>query len=121
MPFKPKGRDSKQAIRKQMTDSPDLLIGAFHRGKMVGIVIGSFDKRMKGWINRLAVDPEYRRQKIAWRLVKEAEGALGKHGVMVFCALIEMPNEGSSRLFQKLGYRVHQDISYFSKRKSKHA
>lgn len=118
LPFRPKGRDSKDVMNKQMADSPDLFLGAFHHGILVGVVIGSCDGRMKGWINRLAVDPNHRRKGIAQQLVEAAENALLKHGATVFGALVEAPNEESFGLFQKLGYRVHREISYVSKRKS---
>jgi len=121
LPFKPKGRDSKRAMERQMVSSPDLLIGAFCQGKLVGIVIGSYDGRMKGWINRLAIDPEQRRMGIAQRLINAVERNLEKRGATIFCALVETPNKGSLGLFEKLGYTVHRDILYASKRKSENA
>jgi len=119
LPFKPKGRESKQMMKQQMKAFPEFFIGAFHEGKLVGVVIGSYEGRMKGWINRLAVDPKYRQKGIAQQLVKTVEKALEKHGAAIFCALIEVPNEESLGLFQKMGYVAHQDILYISKRKSK--
>lgn len=118
LPFRPHGRDSKGMISRQMVDTPDLFLGAFCHGRLVGVAIGSYDGRMKGWINRLAVDPEHRRRRIAHQLVEAVEKALQTHGVMIFCVLIESPNEESRHLFQKLGYQVHRKISYMSKRKS---
>ena len=78
LPCKPKGRDSRLMMEKQMAAFPDLFIGAFYRGKLVGIVIGSCDGRMKGWVNRLAVDPEYRGKGLGQRLVSKVEKALEK-------------------------------------------
>lgn len=116
--FKPKGRDNKQMMEKQMNAFPEFFVGAFYDEKLVGVVIGSYEERMKGWINRLAVDPEYRRKGIAQRLINAVEKALEKHGAAIFCALIEVPNEGSIGLFQKMGYIAHKGILYISKRKS---
>jgi ribosomal protein S18 acetylase RimI-like enzyme len=121
LPFKPKGRDSRQMIEKQIEAFPELFIGAFHQGKLAGLVIGSYDVRMKGWINRLAVDPGYQRQGIAQELVGKVEEALERRGAAIFGALIETPNEESLRLFQKMGYSTHPDILYVSKRKSEDA
>lgn len=118
LPFKPKGRDSKQMMKEQMKVFPELFIGAFHERKLVGVVIGSYEGRMKGWINRLAVDPEHRRKGVAQQLMRQVEKALVKRGVAVFCALIETPNKESLSLFQKMGYTVHREILYVSKRKS---
>jgi len=119
LPFKPKGRDSEQMMEKQMKAFPEFFIGAFHEKKLVGVVIGSYEGRMKGWINRLAVDPEYKRRGIAKQLINMVEKALEKCGAAIFCALIETPNEESLKLFEKMGYVTHQDILYASKRKSK--
>ena len=118
LPFKPRGRDSRQMMEKQMKAFAEFFIGAFHEGKLVGVVIGSYDGRMKGWINRLAVDPECRRTGIAQQLTSAVEKALQKSGATIFCALIETPNNESLDLFQKMGYIAHQDILYVTKRKS---
>jgi len=118
LPFKPKGRDSKQMMKEQMKVFPELFIGAFYEKKLVGVVIGSYEGRMKGWINRLAVDPEHRRRGVAQQLMRRVEKDLVKRGVAVFCALIETPNKESLGLFQKMGYTVHREVLYVSKRKS---
>ena len=119
LPFKLKGRDSKQMMEKHMKAFPEFFIGAFHEECLVGVVIGSYEGRMKGWINRLAVDIEYRRKGIAQQLISMVEKTLEKYGAAILCALIETPNEESLKLFQGMGYVTHQDILYISKRKSK--
>ncbi len=116
--FKLRGRDSKRMIERQMEAFPEFFIGAFHEDKLVGVVIGSYDGRMKGWINRLAVDPAHRRRGIAQQLVSRAEAALEKRGAAIFCVLIDAPNEESVRLFQKRGYVVHKGTLYVTKRKT---
>ncbi|RLI17007.1 hypothetical protein DRO54_12165 [Candidatus Bathyarchaeota archaeon] len=85
---------------------------------MIGTVIGSCDFRMKGWINRLAVDPTYRGRGIAKELVTRMEKTLKERGVVVIAALIELPNPASINLFKKLGYTVHDSIVYVTKRES---
>lgn len=117
LPSKPKGRDSPESLAEQMKANPDFFIGAFKDGKLIGAVIASSDTR-KGWINRLAVDPNFRRQRVAKTLVEEAEKTLRQHGIRIFCALIENSNNASKELFKKCGYVQHHDIIYFSKRDS---
>ncbi|NWF87660.1 GNAT family N-acetyltransferase [Candidatus Bathyarchaeota archaeon] len=117
LPFKPKGRDSKKAITAQMKANPEFFLGAFANNHLVGVAILSCDMR-KGWINRLAVDPTYRRLGIAKALIAESEKILRRYGVKIFCSLIEDYNVASKNLFKKCGYVEHRDIIYFSKRDS---
>ena len=117
LPFKPKGRDHREAIAAEMKTEPDFFLGAFKNNDLVGTVIISCDLR-KGWINRLAVDPEYRHRGIAKALIAESERTLRKHGIRIFCALIEDYNATSKKLFKECGYVEHHDITYFSKRDS---
>ena len=117
LPFKPKGRDSKKAIAAQMKANPECFLGAFENNRLIGTVTISCDLR-KGWINRLAVDPDYRHHGIAKALIAESEKTLRKHGIRIFCALIEDYNTVSKKLFKECGYVEHRDIIYFSKRDS---
>jgi ribosomal protein S18 acetylase RimI-like enzyme len=112
-----KGRDGKESVTVQMERDPDLFIGAFIDGKLVGVCVGSDDGR-KGWINRLTVHPDFRRRGIAKQLLAETERALKKRGRKIICADIEEWNVDSLALFQKEKYVLHKDILYLSKRES---
>ena len=117
LPYKPKGRDSRESMEKQMRENPEFFIGAFDGEKLIGTVIASFDGR-RGWINRLAVHPNYRRRGIGQLLIKEAEKVLKKKGAWITCALIEKENKPSLNLFKKCGYKPSENLVYVSKRES---
>jgi N-acetylglutamate synthase len=117
LPFKPRGRDSRQAIAIQISANPDFFLGAFEGRHLVGTAVLSSDMR-KGWINRLAVDPDYRRRGVAKTLIEESEKTFRNHGLRIFCSLIEGPNKASKALFKKCGYSEYTDVSYFTKRDS---
>jgi ribosomal protein S18 acetylase RimI-like enzyme len=117
LPYRQKGRDRKEAIAAEMNANPEFFLGAFEDKRLVGMVIISCDMR-KGWLNRLAVDPDYRHCGIAKALIAESEKILRKHGIRVFCTLIEDYNAASKKLFNECGYVEHRDIIYFSKRDS---
>lgn len=115
--FKQKGRDSKEALRTQMAANPHFFIGAFEGDCLVGAVVLSSDIR-RGWINRLAVDPRFRRRGIAQALIAESEKVLKKDGIPVISVHVEDWNVASQKLFRKCGYTEHRDVIYFSKRDS---
>ncbi len=114
LPFKPQGRDSKGHMSKELRENPDLFLGAFEEGELIGAIVGTEDGR-KGWINRLAVLPGHRRQGVARALIASCEKALRKRGRNIICTLVE-DNPESLELFKKAGYIKHYDIFYLSKR-----
>jgi N-acetylglutamate synthase len=111
--IRPQGRDSRQALAAQLARG-QVVLGLEEDGKLVACVLVTDDTR-KGWINRLAVDPDYRRRGLAARLIAEAEKELRVRGLQVFSALVESENVESLSLFQREGYKTH-DIVYVSKR-----
>ncbi len=111
---KTRGRDSRANIAKQLRSNRALYLGAFNGSRLVGTVFGTHDTR-KGWINRLAVLPEYRRRGLAARLVRMCERALHEEGLEMYAALIDADNVASRSLFTKLGYE-DRDIRYYSRK-----
>ncbi len=118
--FKPEGRDSREALSRQLRQGRVTLLGAEEEGRLIGVVMVSHDGR-KGWINRLAVEPEYRQQGLGACLIAAAEEELHGQGVEVIAALIEAENEPSLNLFQKEGYLLAREIFYLSKRPGEEA
>ncbi|MBN1177399.1 MAG: GNAT family N-acetyltransferase [Dehalococcoidales bacterium] len=116
LPYRPAGRDSYDNIKKQLDNGTTVFLVAEADGKPVGCVLGTHDGR-KGWINRLAVDAEYRNQGIARKLVGEMEGQFASLGLEVIACVIDGDNEISQEVFQKLGYEYY-DVHYYSRRKT---
>lgn len=94
-----------------------MVLGAYVGRRLVGTVIATDDGR-KGWINRLAVDPDHRGQGTGGHLLAAAEEALARRGRRIVAALVEDWNTESRRFFEARGYRGHPDIHYLSKRAS---
>jgi len=116
LPFKPKGRDKLDKIEYELKQRSNIFLVAEINGKLVGSVFGTHDGR-KGWINRLAVSPEFQRQNIAKKLIAEVEDRFSELGIEIIACLVEDWNTNSLKVFEKLGYKNHSDIVYFSKRK----
>jgi ribosomal protein S18 acetylase RimI-like enzyme len=117
--IRPEGRDSRSEFEKQFSGG-QIAIGLEESGRLIGVVVATNDTR-KGWINRLAIDPDYRRRGYGEQLVQAAEEALREAGMKLIAAFIEEGNAASLALFEKLGYAVHQHITYVSKRDSAEA
>lgn len=117
LPIKPRGRDTVENLRKLREEDPDLFIGAFERGRMIGVVLGTDDRR-KGYVNRLAVLPDRRRLGIAKMLIQRCEDAFRARGRQVICTMIEEYNAESKALFLDVGYKREDDIIYYTKREA---
>lgn len=115
--YRPKGRDSREAMESEFARAETCFFGMFDGDTMIGVIVGTSDGR-KGWINRLAVDPEYRGHGLAAHLIRAAEDFLYGLGIRVISALIEDWNTPSLSAFEKAGYEFYEDIIYGSKRLS---
>ena len=110
-----RGRESPAAFHRQLAAFPSTYLGAVDGDRFVGCVFGTHDVR-KAWVNRLAVHPEYRRQGLATRLVREVERTFRRQGMEMFVALIDDGNRSSRALFRSLGYDLW-DITYARKKR----
>jgi len=117
LPYKPKGRDRRECIERELKTSAAIFLVAEREGELIGSIFGTHDGR-KGWINRLAVAPVQRTQGLGARLVREVEERLHDLGIEIIACLIEDWNTVSMKAFQRMGYKRHGDIVYLSKRKN---
>ena len=112
---RPLGRDSREAFGAQFAAHTHIMLGLERDLELIAVVLVTHDGR-KGWINRLAVLPEHRRQRYAARLLQEAERVLKAQGIHVIAALIEPDNEASLAFFRQAGYAETAGMHYVSKR-----
>ncbi len=119
--IKPLGRDTQAAFEWQMAGGAQTAVGVeTEEGQLVGVTLATHDGR-KGWINRLAVHPDWRRKGVARQLITAAEETLHRQGIDVIAALIEPDNSASLSLFMEAGYSEWPGIHYVSKRSSEDA
>jgi len=112
------GRDSRASIARQLASGVQTILGLEVDSQLVGTVLVTHDSR-KGWLNRLAVDPDHRRKDHAARLIAAAEELLHEQGIHIIAALVEHDNAPSLALFQKAGYaEIDSGIHYMTKRDS---
>ena len=115
LPVRAEGRDAPQAFARQMTSGSQRVLGLRDDARLVAVAVLTHDGR-KGWVNRLAVEPAYRRRGLAHMLVAEAERWFtAEIGLEIWAALIEDENHASQALFEDLGY-WRGAVVYVSKR-----
>jgi GNAT superfamily N-acetyltransferase len=115
LPVRPAGRDAPEAFAYQLADGRQRAVGIREGNRLIAVAVLTHDGRT-GWINRLAVDPAYRRRGVGSALVAEAERWFRDDvGLEVFAALIEEENVASLALFEALGYGRPR-VAYVSKR-----
>ena len=113
--YQPIGRDSRANLEREIDDpSVDVLV-AFSDRMMIGTVIGTNDGR-KGWVNRLAIDPDHRGKGVAQALVGRVEVCFKARSLKIYCCLINAGNGPSQCLFERIGYDRHPEVIYYSKK-----
>jgi len=117
LPCRPAGRDSRKSIEKEILQDTCYFFVAETGGRIIGTILGTQDGR-KGWINRLAVDKDFRRRKTAQILLNTVEKQFKMDGLEVYACLIEAQNDTSMKFFEKSGYYKSPGIVYYSKRKN---
>lgn len=116
LPSRPNGRDAEEHIRQEIARrASSFLVAVTRDGLLIGTVFATHDGR-KGWINRLAVDPQWQRRSIGHALVSAAEAELRRNGIEIIGCLIEDGNHASEKLFAAAGYIRHDEIHYYAKR-----
>lgn len=115
--YRPKGRDTKENIARELQLPMAVFKVAEIDGQIVGSVFGTHDGR-KGWINRVAVHPDQRLRGVARELVRAVEDELEQQGIDIIACLIEDWNQDSMRFFEQIGYESMPDVTYYSKRKN---
>jgi len=115
--FKPKGRDSRELVAIEMSKAHCAYYGLETESRLIGVGIANWDGR-RGWVNRVAIDPDFRGQHLAGRLIDRCEEFLVEQGALVICALIEDVNTPSMSTFERSGYNCEDNFKYWVKRSS---
>jgi ribosomal protein S18 acetylase RimI-like enzyme len=106
--------DPHKDIQRKLAVRPDLFLVGLVAGRLVGCVMAGYEGH-RGWLNYLAVAPEYRRQGLARALVDEAERLLRAAGCPKINLQVRTTNAGVIEFYRRLGY-VLDDVASLGKR-----
>lgn len=89
---------------------PELFLVALKKTEVVGTVMAGYDGH-RGWLYRVAVAPEHRRQGIGAALVREAEARLWALGCVKINLQVTGSNAKEAGFYRRLGYAIEDRIS----------
>lgn len=101
---------SEDVIATKLSVQPELFFVAVQADRVVGTIIAGFDG-VRGWVHRLAVCPDQRRQGLASKLMRRAEFDLKKMGCSKLNLQVRASNLEVLKFYQSLGYAVEERAS----------
>ena len=106
--------DSREGVEKYIKRNPTTSFVALVEGKIVGVILAGHDGR-RGFIQHLAVLPEFRKHGIASVLVGRAMNALEEEGIHKVALLAFKKNELGNAFWDKMEFKVREDVYYRNK------
>lgn len=105
--------DTYEGLKIKLKRDPDLFFVMEEEKRIIGVVMGSFDGR-RGWINHLAVHPEYQGRNLGQQIIDELQRRFKKIGCEKINLLIELSNENVQSFYEKQGFKKH-DLLFMEK------
>jgi ribosomal protein S18 acetylase RimI-like enzyme len=104
--------DPRRDISRKIAIQPEMFLVAIAQatGALVGTVMAGYEGH-RGWINYLAVAPEFRRQGIARSLMSEAEKRLHIAGCPKINLQVRASNAEVVAFYRAIGFEVDAVIS----------
>lgn len=103
-------RDAGMTVDLKQTVQSDLFFVALCDERLIGTILAGFDG-VRGWVHRVAVHEDHRRQGIAARLMTRAEAGLKAIGCPKLNLQVRGSNQEVIAFYKALGYDVEDRIS----------
>jgi ribosomal protein S18 acetylase RimI-like enzyme len=97
-------------IERKCRVSPEWFLVGVWDGSLVATCMAGYEGH-RGWINYLAVSPDFQRKGIATQLMQRAEALLIKAGCPKINLQIRETNQAVIAFYRRLGFRNEQVIS----------
>lgn len=110
----PRPTDRPDALHRRLERDRDLFVLAWDGDRLVGSLMGGWDG-WRGQMYRLTIDPAYRRQGVAPRLVEAVEARLRALGAERITSLVFTQEPGAAALWRSAGYEPDPATARFAK------
>lgn len=105
--------DSLEGIERFLQRNPDTCF-VMEEKKIIGVIMAGNDGR-RGYIYHTSVNPEYRHQKIATKLVDRTLEAFRELGINKVALVAFEKNEVGNAFWEKQGFTKRNDLVYRNK------
>lgn len=105
--------DSRESIKKILDRDADLFLVVEQDQAIIGAVMGRYDGR-RGWVQHLAIAPDFQGQQLGSQLVQELERRLQAKGCEKVNLLVRPDNASVQKFYQQLGFR-RDELIYMEK------
>ena len=100
----------KRDIERKLKIDRELFLVGLIDDKIVASVMGGYEGH-RGWINYLAVDPDYRRQGLGREIMDAVEERIRTFGAAKINLQVRMSNEEAIKFYESIGYKVEKIIN----------
>ena len=102
--------DPKADIARKQKVQPEMFLVGVRAGRIVATVMAGYEGH-RGWINYLAVEPEYRCKGLARLMMKTVEGMLLKMGCPKINLQVRETNTGVVEFYKRIGFKDDHVVS----------
>lgn len=102
--------DPHKDILRKLCVQPELFLVGEVNGRIVATVMAGYEGH-RGWINYLAVDPDYQRRGLGRRILARAEELLLELGCPKINLQVRATNHQVVEFYRKLGYGIDEVVS----------
>ena len=102
--------DPVEDIQRKLDFQPELFFVALLSGKLIGSIMAGYEGH-RGWLNYLAVLPEYQKRGYGRKLVERAVDELSRLGCLKVNLQVRRSNVSVIQFYEHLGFKEDEVVS----------
>lgn len=102
--------DPRKDIERKLAVKPELFLLAHSDDRIIATVMAGYEGH-RGWINYLAVHPDYRLHGIGRMMMERAEALLRAEGCPKINLQVRSSNQGVIEFYKRIGFKIDDAVS----------